>query len=104
MKSDAVAVLISKITSARARGDRAILVLMDMTGAYDNVNISKLYDKLNNYNVPHDICRLTRILFQSRKLFVRDPTDKSLIGAVNCSGLTFFCLMCMLTLSKNASQ
>ncbi|KAL1496950.1 hypothetical protein ABEB36_007994 [Hypothenemus hampei] len=71
--------LISHIKNAFLNNQTTIVVLLDIKSAYDNVNISKLFNKLKNLKFPY---KLNKAIFNSLKLryiFAR-KNDATLIG------------------------
>lgn len=82
-----LALITSQINLAFERNETVMAVFIDIKSAYDCVNITKLYKKLNQLQVPIHITNLIFKILENRSLFTR-KNDSSFIGPITTtSGL-----------------
>ena len=64
----------------KAKGNKSVLVTLDIKAAYDNININILKHKLAEYSQASDISNTIINLFSNRKNFVKNPDTGELLG------------------------
>ncbi|KAJ8914541.1 hypothetical protein NQ315_010005 [Exocentrus adspersus] len=68
------------IQSKICASQKVIVVLLDITSAYDNVRIPKLISKVISHGAPNDLVHLIRQFLTNRKIYVKDPNSAESIG------------------------
>ena len=77
---DNLAILVSEVGNALASGRTTLVVFLDLTGAYDNVNIKILFSKLSALGLPRDLCDIILQFNEDRIVYVKDPIESALVG------------------------
>ncbi|XP_074041168.1 uncharacterized protein [Leptinotarsa decemlineata] len=72
---DAVAYVVTYVQTAFGQNQMAVAVLLDIKGAYDNINLSKLHSYLIHYGIQDDLANLIFRIFNNRLTYVLDNED-----------------------------
>ena len=76
-----IAFLTTQVQLAFKQGETILAIFLDIKSAYDNVNIYKLFNKLNQINVPMELSNLIFRILQNRLLYTK-KSDGSYLGPV----------------------
>ena len=78
---DNVAYLSTFVFNAFILSESVLAVFLDIKSAYDNVNIYKLYNKMNKLNIPVELNNLIHKILRNRLLYTRGD-DGNFLGPV----------------------
>ena len=82
---DNLTILSSRILSSLSSNQLAVMALVDISSAYDNVNVNLLISELARRGVARDMAYVIRKLLINRKIQVKDPSTNSLTQAKQTS-------------------
>ncbi|XP_074042371.1 uncharacterized protein [Leptinotarsa decemlineata] len=77
---DNLGALYSKVAASVAVNEFAVVVLIDISSAYDNVVIPKLSQRLSEYGIPLDLSDLIFSFIRDRQICVIEPSSGCMVG------------------------
>ena len=82
---DNLAILTSRILSSLSENQLLVIILLDISSAYDNINVDLLISELAKLGIPKDMSLLIKDLLTDRRIQVKDPSTKNGSYQQGCS-------------------